>query len=89
MLTCPYCKGKAMTYFEKASFGPPKTRDCAQCGRAVTVSWLDWVFTAGCLAAMTYALFVPFEEGLGVMAFSIVVYAVVHVLLLPLKGADG
>jgi hypothetical protein len=52
MVTCPYCKQRAMTAWGKLSLGPARSVKCASCGRRVSVSW--WAF------AIFIATFAPF-----------------------------
>ena len=46
MLTCPHCKGAAMTLGEKAMLGPGRVVKCRSCGKPIASHWI------GILAAL-------------------------------------
>ena len=40
MITCPHCKGAAMTLGEKAMLGPGRVVKCCSCGKPIASHWI-------------------------------------------------
>jgi hypothetical protein len=90
MVTCPYCKQRAMTIWGKLRLGPATSVKCLSCGRRVSVSW--WAFFA--LFIALFAAYRAVGPQPGVLVFVVIavvssLFLAAYCYLVPVVGREN
>jgi hypothetical protein len=89
MVTCPYCKQRAMTIWGKLSLGPAHSVKCLSCGRRVGISW--WAFVALFIAMFAaYRVAGPQPGALVFVVIAVVssLFIAAYYYLVPVVGRE-
>jgi len=89
MLTCPYCKQRAMTLFRKCILSPDSVVACASCGKKVGVPWPAIGAAVPVALGIVAAIKLAFPWGIAGAVAGLVAYVGIQRFVVPVVGREA